>query len=246
MFFICGQGNIRIPRRPGTGGTGNKEEEMNVVAEIEKIARAYDPRPHYVWEKMAAQSLNPVRLGKVYNIYQSAMHATRAEVYKLPYLDTVPLRKIKLDILNDDDNLPNGGAHHCQLADLFRWLGAVGMIPDDDFGSLGWKAATMETPTGTFINIVEALYNKSLGPWCIIERLSKSWLFGLHRGLGCPSHPYFNGITAVEDRHANIAIDTTCLVLETRPLLADIFLYDAEMVARALTGVWDDMLAAVR
>jgi hypothetical protein len=116
MFFICGQGNIRIPRRPGTGGTGNKEEEMNVVAEIEKIARAYDPRPHYVWEKMAAQSLNPVRLGKVYNIYQSAMHATRAEVYKLPYLDTVPLRKIKLDILNNDDNLPNGGAHHCQLA----------------------------------------------------------------------------------------------------------------------------------
>jgi hypothetical protein len=38
----------------------------------------------------------------------------------------------------------------------------------------------METPTGTFINIVEALYNKSLGPWCIIERLSNSWLFGLH------------------------------------------------------------------
>jgi len=174
------------------------------------------------------------------------MHATRAEVYKLPYLDTVPLRKIKLDILNDDDNLPNGGAHHYQLADLFRWLGAVGMIPDTEFGALGWKTATMETPTGTFINVVEALYSQSLGPWCIVERLSNSWLFGLYRGLGCPSHPYFKGITAVEDRHANIAIDTTCLVLETRPLLADIFLYDAEMVARALTGVWDDMLAAVR
>ena len=104
----------------------------------------------------------------------------------------------------------------------------------------------METPTGTFINVVEALYSQSLGPWCIVERLSNSWLFGLYRGLGCPSHPYFKGTTAVEDRHANIAIDTTCLVLETRPLLADIFLYDAEMVARALTGVWDDMLAAVR
>src|SRR5438045_8186759 len=45
-------------------------------------------------------------LGEIYLVYQTAMHATRAAVYCLPYLDSPALRKRKLRILMDNDGLP--------------------------------------------------------------------------------------------------------------------------------------------
>src|SRR5438105_14711468 len=62
-------------------------------------------------------------LGEIYLVYQTAMHATRAAVYYLPYLDSPALRKRKLRIFMDNDGLPEADSHHYQLARAFRNIG---------------------------------------------------------------------------------------------------------------------------
>src|ERR1700751_5683521 len=50
----------------------------------------------------SASVAEPHFLGKIHLLYQSTMHATRAAVYYLPYLDAPALRKRKLQIFTDD------------------------------------------------------------------------------------------------------------------------------------------------
>ena len=68
---------------------------------------------------------DPVLLGQIHLIYQSAMHATRAAVYYLPHLDSPALRRRKLQILIDDDGLPAGDTHHYQLTRAFLNIGEI-------------------------------------------------------------------------------------------------------------------------
>ncbi len=74
-------------------------------------------------------------LGEIYLVYQTAMHATRAAVYYLPYLDSPALRKRKLRIFMDNDGLPEADSHHYQLARAFRNIGAHLPLADEEFGS---------------------------------------------------------------------------------------------------------------
>jgi hypothetical protein len=76
----------------------------------------------------------PSFLGQLHLVYQSAMHATRAAVYHLPYLDSPALRKRKLQIFVDDDGLPGGDTHHYQLTRAFHNIGAQCVLEDEEFG----------------------------------------------------------------------------------------------------------------
>jgi hypothetical protein len=78
---------------------------------------------------------DPVLLGSIHLIYQSAMHATRAAVYFLPYLDSPALRKRKLQIFIDHDGLAGGDTHHYQLTRAFRKIGARCVLEDEEFGT---------------------------------------------------------------------------------------------------------------
>jgi hypothetical protein len=81
-----------------------------------------------------AVASDPLFLGELHLIYQSAMHATRAAVYHLPHLDSPALRKRKLQIFIDDDGLPGGDTHHYQLTRAFRRIGAQCILEDEEFG----------------------------------------------------------------------------------------------------------------
>ncbi len=76
---------------------------------------------------------DPAFLGQIHLVYQAAMHATRAAVYYLPYLDSPALRKRKLQIFVDDDGLPGGDTHHYQLTRAFRNIGAKCVLDDEAF-----------------------------------------------------------------------------------------------------------------
>src|SRR6267142_7295428 len=97
-------------------------------AAIRAIAEQHRPSRMPFFRNLAALdhklASDPSFLGQIHLVYQSAMHATRAAVYYLPYLDSPALRKRKLRILMEDDGLPGDDSHHYQLARAFRNIGA--------------------------------------------------------------------------------------------------------------------------
>jgi hypothetical protein len=190
---------------------------------------------------------DPDLLGEIYLVYQAAMHATRAAVYYLPYLDSPALRKRKLRILMDDDGLPGADSHHYQLARAFRNIGAHLPITDEEFGS------HEDQETAHFVHLARRLYPSSLGPWCAVEMLSVDGMRALAEALSVHfpqfiHEPYFEDCLShsVEERHAEDAMAVTQMVLQQRPELLDQTIRDAKMMAEALDGVWNDLDCVVK
>jgi pyrroloquinoline quinone (PQQ) biosynthesis protein C len=188
---------------------------------------------------------DPSLLGRIHLHYQSAMHATRAAVYYLPYLDSPSLRKRKLQILMDDDGLPGGDTHHYQLTRAFRNIGAESMLGDEEFGDPAKLSSHVNAETLRFVRLARKLYARSLGPWCAIEIMSVDWMQALAGALSVHfpqfiDEPYFEECFSqqVEERHASESLSVTQTVLRTRPALLSETLRDAERMAEALDGVW--------
>jgi hypothetical protein len=201
------------------------------------------------FERLAAMprpaAKDPLFLGQIHLIYQSAMHATRAPVYYLPHLDSPALRKRKLRIFIDDDGLPDGDTHHYQLTRAFRNIGAKCVLDDEDFGDPVELRRHLDGETAHFVALARRLYSRSLGPWCAVETMSVDWMRALAEALSVhfpqfKHEPYFEECFShmVEERHAMEALAVTQMILRARPELLAETLRDAEAIAEALDGVW--------
>jgi hypothetical protein len=195
-----------------------------------------------------AIATDPIFLGHIHLIYQSAMHATRAAVYYLPYLDSPTLRKRKLQIFVDDDGLPGGDTHHYQLTRAFRNIGAKLPLDDERFGDTEELCQHLTGETAQFVRLTKPLYSRSLGPWCAVEVMSVDWLRALADALSVHfpqfvHEPYFNECFSemVEERHAEESASITQIVLKARPTLLQETISDAKIMAAALDGVWTDL-----
>ena len=191
---------------------------------------------------------DPLLLGQIHLIYQSAMHATRAAVYYLPHLDSPALRKRKLQIFVDDDGLPNGDTHHYQLTRAFRSIGAKCVLEDENFGDPEELCRYLDKETAHFVRLARKLYARSLGPWCAVETMSVDWMRALAEALSVhfpqfKHEPYFEECFShmVEERHAMEALEVTQLILRARPELLAETLRDAKNIAGALDGVWTQL-----
>lgn len=188
---------------------------------------------------------DPLFLGKLHLIYQSAMHATRAAVYHLPHLDSPALRKRKLRIFIDDDGLPGGDTHHYQLTRAFHKIGAKCILEDEEFGEAEALCRHLDGETAEFVRLARALYSRSLGPWCTVEVMSVDWMRALADALAVhfprlTHEPYFAECFSemVEERHAGEALAVTQMVLRAKPALLSETLRDAKFMAEALDAVW--------
>jgi hypothetical protein len=188
---------------------------------------------------------DPLFLGHIHLVYQSAMHATRAAVYYLPHLDSPALRKRKLRIFIDDDGLPDGDTHHYQLTRAFLEIGAKCLLDEEEFGEPGELCHYLEAETAHFVRLAPRLYARSLGPWCAVEMMSVDWMRALADALSV-HFPHFRHeqyfadcfSQKIEERHAAEALEVTQMVLQARPELLHETLRDAKMIAEALDGVW--------
>jgi len=195
-----------------------------------------------------AVARDPQFLGEIHLIYQAAMHATRAAVYYLPHLDSPALRQRKLRIFNDDDGLPDGDTHHYQLSRAFRNVGAKLVLDDEEFGAPEELCQHLDAETAHFVRLAQKLYSRSLGPWCAVEVMSVDWMRALAEALSVHfpqfvHEPYFEDCFAhhVEERHADEALEVTQMVMRQHPELLSETLLDAQMMAEALDGVWNNM-----
>ena len=236
------------PERPDVG---------NFRTEIEAIAEEHLPSRMPFFARLAnARSeivRSPTLLGRMHFVYQAAMHATRAAVYHLPHLDNPAMRKRKLMIFIDDDGLPGGDTHHYQLTRAFRRMGARIQMDDEDFGDAVELARHLDGEAANFVRLVPELYARSLGPWCIVEKLSDDWMRALADALSVHfpwvvDEPYFAECFAqgVEERHAEESLEVTETILRGRPHLLGQTLRDAESMARALDGVWQHLERLIR
>jgi pyrroloquinoline quinone (PQQ) biosynthesis protein C len=217
--------------------------------EVDAIAEEHLPSRMPFFDRLAHASpqvaRSPALLGRLHLVYQSAMHATRAAVYHLPYLDNPAMRKRKLQIFIDDDGLTGGDTHHYQLTRAFRRMGARLLLDDEEFGDAGQLAHRLDGEAAQFVKLVPELYARSLGPWCIVEVLSDNWMRALADALAphfpwIVEEPYFADCfdQGVEERHAEESLDVTEIVLRARPQLVKQTLRDAAMMAQSLDGVW--------
>jgi hypothetical protein len=219
---------------------------------IEAIAEEHRPSRMPFFRHLTAmpteRASNPEFLGQIHLVYQAAMHATRAAVYYLPHLDSPALRKRKLQIFVDDDGLAGGDTHHYQLTRAFKKIGAKCVLDDEAFGAPAELCKHLDPETSHFVRLVQKLYARSLGPWCVVEVMSDDWMRALADGLavhfpGIVKEPYFNECFShgVEERHAEESLAVTELVLRSRPELLGETIRDAKMMAQALDAVWTRM-----
>ena len=225
------------------------EEFPSVIA---GFLEAHRPSRMPFFQNLAALPFSvvsdPLLLGQIHLIYQSAMHATRAAVYYLPYLDSPALRKRKLQILVDDDGLPGGDTHHYQLTRAFLNIGAEPVLAEEGFGDPDELCGRLEAETQNFVKLARKLYSQSLGPWCAIELMSVDWMQALAHAFSTHfpqfiEEPYFQEcfLQEVEERHAAEALEITQMVLKARPMLLDETLRNAKQMAEALDGVWNHL-----
>src|SRR6267143_2398116 len=219
---------------------------------IRAIAEQHRPSRMPFFRNLAALdhkvASDPSFLGQIHLVYQSAMHATRAAVYYLPHLDSPALRKRKLQIFVDDDGLGGGDTHHYQLTRAFRSIGADIQLDDEEFGSPEELCRHLDPETGHFVRLAQKLYTRSLGPWCAVEVLSVDWMRALAEALSVHfpqfvHEPYFEDCFAhhVEERHADESLEVTQMVMRQHPELLSETLLDAQMMAEALDGVWNNL-----
>jgi len=229
---------------------------MTIFGEcLAQLCLEFQPSNHPFFAKLQIWRPSADQLGALHLVYQSAMHATRAAVYKMPHLDSPALRQRKLRILVDDDGLPGGDTHHYQLTEVFLHIGAEVLVDTDEFTIASEMPFLMTRGfgrTSNFMRCVERLYARSLGPWCLIEAMSVDWMTALCDGLaahwpGVRYEPYFHECfgAQVEERHAEESVEITSLVLKERPALRKKFVDDARIVGTLLNGVWDDCLQAI-
>jgi hypothetical protein len=224
---------------------------------IQQIAEEHNPLRSPFFQHLrdlpAAIARDPQLLGQIHLIYQSAMHATRAAVYFMPHLDSPAMRKRKLQIFVDDDGLPGGDTHHYQLTRAFAHIGAKLVLDDEDFGDSAELSRHLDPETGRFVHLAAQLYARSLGPWCVVELLSDSWMRALAEALGAHfpnviNEPYFADCFSqgVEERHAQESLDVTTMVLQAHPELFSETVLDAKLMAEALDAVWQRLDTVVR
>jgi hypothetical protein len=216
---------------------------------IRQIAEDHHPLRSPFFKRLrnlpAAVACDPELLGKIHLVYQSAMHATRAAVYYLPHLDSPAMRKRKLRIFIDDDGLPGGDTHHYQLSRAFRNMGAKLVLDDEDFSGGTELCRHLDPETSRFVQWAATLYARSLGPWCVVELMSDSWMRALADSLSAhfpavTNEPYFADCFSqgVEERHADESLEVTATVLQARPELYSETVLDAKLMAESLDGVW--------
>src|SRR6201993_2066515 len=156
-------------------------------AAIREIAEQHRPSRMPFFQNLARLdgtiATDPIFLGQIHLIYQSAMHATRAAVYYLPHLDSPALRKRKLQIFVDDDGLADGDTHHYQLTRAFQRIGAKCLLDDEEFGEPGELCHFLDAETAHFVRLAPKLYTRSLGAWCSVEVLSVDWMRALAEAL---------------------------------------------------------------
>jgi hypothetical protein len=225
----------------------NELEEFPSV--IQGILEEHRPSRMPFFKNLAAlpfsMASDPLLLGQIHLIYQSAMHATRAAVYYLPHLDSPALRRRKLQILVDDDGLPGGDTHHYQLTRAFLNIGAKPLLADEEFGNSDEFCGKLHSETLRFVQLARRLYSRSLGPWCAIELMSVDWMRALAEAFSVHfpqfvEEPYFTECFSqkIEERHAAESLEITQIVLRARPMLLEETLRDAKRMAEALDGVW--------
>ena len=162
--------------------TAEADSDVGVrfVAAIQQIAEDHDPSRSPFFQRLRnlppSVARDPELLGQIHLVYQSAMHATRAAVYFLPHLDSPALRKRKLRIFVDDDGLPGGDTHHYQLTRAFKNIGAKFLLNDEDFGEPSELCRHLDNETSKFVQLATTLYARSLGPWCVVEVMSDTWM----------------------------------------------------------------------
>ncbi|NJL64440.1 MAG: hypothetical protein HC903_24705 [Methylacidiphilales bacterium] len=230
------------------------QENYEII--LNELKLAYLPSQNPFFSHLAtlpsAKVYNPNLLGQLHLRYQAACHATRVMVYYLPHLDSPAFRVRKLQIISDDDGLNNGDTHHYQLTRAFVRMGADIMIDDEDFGSLGKLKTILDSKTADFLSLVETLYPKSLGAWCVIEMFADDWMQALMNALlnyfpFIKDEAYFANCfhQGVEIRHAQEAIDLTKTILQAYPELLEQTITDARLMAVGLDEFWsglDDLL----
>jgi hypothetical protein len=244
MATLC---SLRLQDRDRIEATPNAIDEFRSA--IRAIAEQHLPSRMPFFQNLAtldyAAASDPLLLGQIHLVYQSAMHATRAAVYYLPHLDSPALRKRKLRIFVDDDGLPGGDTHHYQLTRAFRNIGAKCVLEDEEFGDPEELCRHLDAETAYFVRLAQMLYGRSLGPWCAIEVMSVDWMRALADALSIHfpqfiHEPYFAECFSemVEERHAEESLAVTQMVLGARPGLLCETLANAKIMAEALDGVW--------
>jgi hypothetical protein len=224
---------------------------------IHHIAEQHQPSGYPFFKRLrnlpTAVATDPALLGHIHLVYQAAMHATRAAVYFLPHLDNPAMRMRKLRIFVDDDGLPGGDTHHYQLTGAFKRMGAKLMLTDEEFGSTDELSAHLDPETSRFIRLATTLYARSLGPWCVVELMSDTWMHSMADALAVHfpdivKEPYFADCFAggVEERHADESLAVTGQILAKRPDLWSETVSDAKLMAEALDGVWNRLDDIVR
>jgi len=219
---------------------------------LEEICEMYHPSKHpffqYLAEYPTEKLRSPTFLGELYFRYQAACHATRAMVYRIPNLDSPSMRIRKLRILIDDDGLEDGDTHHYQLSRAFSNLGAALVIKDDEFGDLDQLKRLLDPATNNFVCLVENLYPRSLGPWCVVETLANDWMRLLMDSLSVhfpwfKEEPYFADCfnQGIEERHAREALDLTSTVLSRSPELLDVTIEGGRMMAAGIDKFWSGL-----
>jgi len=241
---------------PTTADRGN-DLESRFLAAIDQIAKEHRPSRSAFFQRLrdlpAEIARDPEFLGQIHLVYQSAMHATRAAVYLMPHLDAPAMRKRKLRIFIDDDGLPGGDTHHYQLTRAFEHIGAKFLLRDEEFGETSELCRHLDPETSKFVQLATTLYARSLGPWCVVELMSDTWMHALAESLsahfpGIVREPYFADCFSegVEERHAEEALEVTALILRRRPELYSETVLDAKLMAEALDGVWRRLETIVR
>jgi hypothetical protein len=242
-----------IVSRPSTPGPVSNSAGPDLAKQfagaIERIAHSHSPTRSPFFKRLHnlpnTVARSPELLGQIHLVYQAAMHATRAAVYYLPHLDSPAMRKRKLQIFVDDDGLQGGDTHHYQLTRAFRNLGANCLLGDESFGDPEILCDYLDAETSHFVRLATQLYRRSLGPWCIVELMSDTWMRALAESLAAhfpaiADEPYFADCFSqgVEERHADESLAVTTMVLQGRPELLAETIKDAELMAAALDGVW--------
>jgi hypothetical protein len=217
---------------------------------IRAIAEAHRPSKAPFFRRLAALprdiASDPDFLGQLHLVYQTAMHATRAAVYHLPWLDSPALRRRKLEIFIDDDGLAGGDTHHYQLTRAFKAIGARCLLEDEQFGDIDELCRYLDADTAAFARLAAKLYARSLGAWCAVETLSEDWMRAFAEALSVhfpaiTEEPYFADCfqQGVEERHAAEALAVTATIVAARPKLLAPTLRDAKLMAMALGRVWN-------
>ncbi|PMB03111.1 hypothetical protein CEN49_24125 [Fischerella thermalis CCMEE 5273] len=227
----------------------NQDIGMKFSRFLDEIYQMHLPSKHSFFACLAKfppeKLCSPNLLGNLYIRYQAACHATRVMVYCVPHLDSPALRVRKLRIISDDDSLKDSDTHHYQLSRVFRNMGAELLIADEDFGSLDDLQKKLDPMTADFVSLVQNIYPKSLGPWCVIEMFADDWMRALMNSLShsfplIKEEPYFAECFSqgVEERHAQEAREITKFILMRSPELLTPTMEGAKMMATGLDKFW--------